>query len=86
MFEFFNKYLIYAVQLVIKALHVRPDQTVPAEECMLKISLQPLRLNVDQVHRFFIFTDHVSTGGKAIAFFHLSVHLSVCFRCMFQTD
>jgi len=38
-----------AVQLVIKALHVRPDQTVPAEECMLKVSLQPLRLNVDQV-------------------------------------
>jgi len=38
-----------AMQLVIKALHVRPDQTVNAEECMLKVSLQPLRLNVDQV-------------------------------------
>ena len=41
---------VCAVQLVIKALHVRPDQTVPTEECMLKVSLQPLRLNVDQVY------------------------------------
>ena len=28
---------------------MRPDQTVPTQECMLKVSLQPLRLNVDQV-------------------------------------
>ena len=34
---------------MIKAIHVRPDPNVPTEECMLRISLQPLRLNVDQV-------------------------------------
>lgn len=37
------------MQLAIKALHIRPDPSLSAQECMLKVSLQPLRLNVDQV-------------------------------------
>lgn len=36
-------------QLAIKALHVRPDPNLTTQECLLKVSLQPLRLNVDQV-------------------------------------
>jgi hypothetical protein len=38
----------------IKAIHSRPDKTVPEEECALKVSLQPIRLNVDQVSNSLI--------------------------------
>ena len=49
------------LQLEIKALHQRPGMAKPqsspqsaraamAEECLLKMSAQPLRLNMDQVY------------------------------------
>ena len=39
-------------QFVIKAVHMRPDPVLPSQECSLKVSILPLRLNVDQVkHR-----------------------------------
>lgn len=44
----------YANMLVIKALHTRPDPAVPAEECALKISVQPIKLNIDQDALFFL--------------------------------
>lgn len=33
---------------MVKLLHIRPDPKLPRQECCLKISLLPLRLNIDQ--------------------------------------
>lgn len=38
-----------APQLTIKALHVAPATHPGGPECCLRVSLMPLRLNVDQV-------------------------------------
>ncbi len=34
---------------MIKAVHVRPDPVLNSQECSLKVSILPLRLNIDQV-------------------------------------
>ncbi|CAG4957419.1 unnamed protein product [Colias eurytheme] len=34
--------------LVVKAVHLRADAALPAQECCLKVSLLPLRFNLDQ--------------------------------------
>ncbi|OQV11990.1 Autophagy-related protein 2-like protein A [Hypsibius exemplaris] len=44
----------HASMLSIKALHERPDPAQPMQECSLKVSVQPLRLNVDQESLFFL--------------------------------
>lgn len=41
--------LLLCPQLTIKALHVAPMTNLGAPECCLRVSLLPLRLNVDQV-------------------------------------
>lgn len=38
-----------AFQLTVKALHVRPESGRSPQECCLRVSLMPLRLNIDQV-------------------------------------
>ncbi|CAG4954291.1 unnamed protein product [Parnassius apollo] len=37
-----------AYMLVVKAVHLRPDPALSAQECCLKVSLLPLRFNLDQ--------------------------------------
>lgn len=44
-----------SIQVYIKALHKRPDPSVKTEECSLRVSLQPLRLNIDQVSSQVLF-------------------------------
>lgn len=46
-------------QLTIKALHVAPSTNMGAPECCLRVSLLPLRLNVDQVSR-------LGAGGRKV--------------------
>lgn len=42
-------YLVGFFQLTVKALHVRPESGRSPQECCLRVSLMPLRLNIDQV-------------------------------------
>ncbi|XP_045776886.1 autophagy-related protein 2 homolog A [Maniola jurtina] len=37
-----------AHMLIVKAVHLRADAALPAQECCLKVSLLPLRFNLDQ--------------------------------------
>ncbi|CAG0883695.1 unnamed protein product [Darwinula stevensoni] len=53
----------HANMLSVKAVHSRPDMSAGAEECSLRISVSPLRLNVDQDALFFLHDFFLSVSG-----------------------
>ncbi|XP_058813814.1 autophagy-related protein 2 homolog B [Topomyia yanbarensis] len=49
--------------VVIKSLHLRPNPVLPAQECCLRISVQPIRLNIDQDSLLFLVNFFNQLGG-----------------------
>lgn len=56
----------HANMFAMKAVHVRPDPRLSAQECCLKLSLLPLRLNIDQDSLLFLieFFNELGSGSK----------------------
>lgn len=46
----------HANMVVLKMVHVRPDPDSPAQECSIRVSLKPLRFNIDQDALLFLYT------------------------------
>ncbi|KAJ8044621.1 Autophagy-related protein 2-like B [Holothuria leucospilota] len=43
-----------ASMVSVRAVHIRPDISIPTQECCLRVSLQPMRFNIDQDALFFL--------------------------------
>lgn len=55
-----------ANMIMIKATHMRPDPCQSAQECSLRISLLPLRLNIDQDTLLFLIQFFGELSGSSI--------------------
>ncbi|KAK2581702.1 hypothetical protein KPH14_002189 [Odynerus spinipes] len=53
----------HANMFAMKALHIRPDPRLSAQECCLKLSVLPLRLNIDQDSLLFLIEFFNELGG-----------------------
>uniref|UniRef100_A0A182Y760 Autophagy-related protein 2 n=1 Tax=Anopheles stephensi TaxID=30069 RepID=A0A182Y760_ANOST len=49
--------------VVIKALHMRPNPALSAQECCLRVSVLPIRLNIDQDSLLFLINFFNQLGG-----------------------
>lgn len=59
--------------LTVKALHMCPESGQAPQECCLRVSLMPLRLNIDQDALFFL-KDFFSSLAAAVEFFSPPPH------------
>ncbi|KAE8748880.1 hypothetical protein FOCC_FOCC004474 [Frankliniella occidentalis] len=54
----------HANMLMLKAVHIRPDPKLTAQECCLRVSLLPIRLNIDQDSLLFLYNFFSEISGS----------------------
>lgn len=76
-----KKKLIFVSQkkITVKAVHIRPDLQLKTQECCLKVSLLPLRLNIDQDALLFLITFFSELSSNSGPGKFLEFYLNVLF-------